>query len=55
MNGEDSKLDVFLRKGEIGQAAQLALSVMASAREKTECGQSLPSDVQNQVSCVLWE
>lgn len=45
-------MDGFLSKGEIIQAAQLATLVLKSARESknTECGQSLPSDVQNNVS-----
>lgn len=45
-------MDEFLGKGEIIQAAQLATLVLKSAKESknTECGQSLPRDVQNNVS-----
>jgi len=45
-------IDKFLGKGEIIQAAQLATLVLKSAKESqnTECGQSLPLDVQNDVS-----
>lgn len=45
-------MDEFLGKGEIVQAAQLATLVLKSAKESknTECGQRIPSDVQNNVS-----
>ena len=45
-------MDEFLGKGEIIQAAQLATLVLKSAKasKNTECRQSLPSDVQNNVS-----
>ena len=46
------RMDEFLGKGEIIQAAQLATLALKSAKESknTKCGQSLPSDVQNNVS-----
>ena len=45
-------MDEFLGKGEIIQAAQLGTLALKSAKESknTKCGQSLPSDVQNNVS-----
>lgn len=48
--GEDNKLDEFLRKGEISQAAQLSLAVLKAANEKTDCGQELSSDAKQLVS-----
>lgn len=43
--GEGNKMDGFLNKGELSQAVQLGLSVLKSANEKTECGQTLnPED-----------
>lgn len=52
MNNLIVDMDEFLGKGEIIQAAQLATLVLKSAKESknTECGQSLPRDVQNNVS-----
>ena len=49
---ENNKLDEFLRKGEISQAAQLSLSVLKASNEKTECGQELNLDVKLLVSGV---
>ena len=45
-------MDGFLGKGEIIQAAQLATLVLKSADEtkNADCGQSLPSDMQKNVS-----
>ena len=39
--GKNNNLDGFLKIGEISKASQLALSVLKSANEKTECGQPL--------------
>ena len=47
--GEGNELDQFLRKGEVSQAAQLALSVLKTANEKTDCGQALSELVKNLV------
>ena len=48
--GDDSKLVVFLRKGEIGKAAQVALSVLkAFNNEDSDCGQALGQDVKTLV------
>ena len=47
--GEGNQLDQFLRKGEVSQAAQLALSVLKTANEKTDCGQALSELVKNLV------
>ena len=46
------EMDEFLGKGEVIQAAQLGTLALKSAKESrnSECGQSLPSDVQNNVS-----
>lgn len=46
------EMDGFLGKGEIIQAAQLATLVLKSADEtkNADCGQSLPSDMQKNVS-----
>lgn len=52
---ENNKLDEFLRKGEISQAAQLSLSVLKASNEKTECGQELSLDVKQLVSDVYFE
>ena len=41
MVGEDNKLDGFLRKGEVSQAAQLAISTLKAANAKSECGKGL--------------
>lgn len=45
-------MDGFLGIGEIIHAAQLATLVLKSAEEtkNTDCGQSLPSDMQKNVS-----
>ena len=50
--GEESNLDGFLKKGEISQAAQLAITVFKSANEKTDCGQTIDEDTKT-VVCVL--
>ena len=53
MLGDDSKLDVFLRKGEINKAAQLAMSVLKAVNnEKSVCGQALSQGVTTMV-CAL--
>ncbi|XP_078351521.1 polycystin family receptor for egg jelly-like isoform X1 [Oculina patagonica] len=52
--GNDSKLDVFLRKGEINKAAQLAISVLKAVNyEKSDCGQALNQDVKTLISRKL--
>ena len=48
--GHDSELDKYLKKGEISQASQLALTVLKSAIEETECGQTLSEDTRTEVS-----
>ena len=50
--GPENEVDEFLLKGEISQAAQLSLSVLASAKVKTECGQNVPTDIQFHVRKV---
>ena len=47
--GDDSDLDKFLKKGEISQASQLAITVLKSASEVTECGQTLSKDTKTLV------
>ena len=47
--GDDSDLDKFLKKGEISQASQLAITVLKSASEETECGQTLSKDTKTLV------
>ncbi len=50
MLGDDSKLDVYLRKGEINKAAQLAISVLKAVNNgKSGCGQVLSQDVKSLV------
>ena len=44
--GEGNHLDGFLRKGEIKQAVQLALSVLKSTSDETDCGQALDPDAK---------
>ena len=39
--GEGNKLDGFLNKGEVSQAAQLAMSVLKAANAKSACGKGL--------------
>lgn len=55
--GEGNKLDGFLRKGEINQAAQLAQTVLKSANEETECGKTMSLAVKTLVRgtdyCIL--
>ena len=47
--GDGNKLDGLLHKGELAQAAQLSLSVLKSANEKSDCGQTLDPDVKKLV------
>ena len=49
VHGEGNKLDGFLNKGELSQAVQLSLSVLKSANEKNDCGQTLDPDVKKLV------
>ena len=44
--GKNNNLDGFLKIGEISKASQLAISVLKSANEKTECGQTLSRDTK---------
>lgn len=39
--GEGNKLEGFLNKGEVSQAAQLALVVLKVANAESDCGQRL--------------
>ena len=50
IHGVGNKLDGFLKKGELAQAAQLSLSVLKSANEKNDCGQALDPDAKRFVS-----
>lgn len=53
--GEGNKLDEFIKKGNIDQAATYARSVLMSvdsASEQTDCGQALNHDTQTLV-CTL--
>ena len=52
VHGDGNKLDGFLNKGELAQAAQLSLSVLKSANEKNDCGQTLDPDVKKLVSLL---
>ena len=47
---ENNELDTFLRKGEISQAAQVAMSVLKGLNEKSTCEQELSLDVKQLVS-----
>ena len=49
VHGDGNKLDEFLNKGELAQATQLSLSVLKSANEKNDCGQTLDPDVKKLV------
>ncbi|KAJ7330802.1 hypothetical protein OS493_021736 [Desmophyllum pertusum] len=51
--GERNELEGFLKKGEIGQACQLALSVLKEANKKTDCGQTLSQDTKTLLSTTL--
>ncbi|CAH3140628.1 unnamed protein product, partial [Pocillopora meandrina] len=50
--GDDSDLDKFLKKGEISQASQLAITVLQSANEETKCGQTLGQDTKTLVGLL---
>ncbi|KAJ7390748.1 hypothetical protein OS493_022306 [Desmophyllum pertusum] len=51
--GERNELDGFLKKGEISQASQLALSVLKEANKKTDCGQTLSQGTKTLLSTTL--
>ena len=51
--GEGNKMDEFLNKGEVSQAAQLAMSVLKTAYAKPECGEGLSIMVKIVVSVIL--
>ena len=51
--GERNELDGFLKKGDIGQACQLALSVLDEANKKTDCGQTLNQDTKTLVRTLI--
>ena len=53
--GERNELDGFLKKGEISQACQLALSVLNEADKKTDCGQTLNQDTKTLVRALIIE
>ena len=58
MIGEGNKLDSFLIKGEIDQAATFARSVLISlqfASEQTDCGQALSQDTKALVCALIFE
>lgn len=44
--GEGNKMDKFLNKGEVSQAAQLAMSVLKAANAKSDCGKELSTLVK---------
>ena len=50
--GEDCKLDEYLKKSNINQAAQLARTVLASANLKTDCGETLDENTKTNVRYV---
>lgn len=50
--GEGNKLDGFLNRGELAQGVQLSLSVLKSANEKNDCGQTLDPDVKKMVRLI---
>lgn len=56
--GEGNKLDGFLKKGEIDQAATFARSVLMSlesASEQTDCGQALNQDTTALVCALIFK
>ena len=50
---KDCKLDELLRKGEISQASQLALTVLKTANETSDCGKGLSIEVKTSVSKIM--
>ena len=50
---KDCKLDEYLRKGEISQASQLALTVLKTANETPDCGKGLSIEVKTSVSKIM--
>ena len=50
---KDCKLDELLRKGEISQASQLALTVLKTANETPDCGEGLSIEVKTSVSKIM--
>ena len=50
---KDCKLDELLRKGEISQASQLALTVLKTANETPDCGKGLSIEVKTSVSKII--
>ena len=50
---KDCKLDELLRKGEISQASQLALTVLKTANETPDCGKGLSIEVKTSVSKIM--
>ena len=50
---KDYKLDELLRKGEISQASQLALTVLKTANETPDCGKGLSIEVKTSVSKIM--
>lgn len=53
VTGQGNKLDEFLNKGNIGQAATLAQSVLQSSNEKTDCGRTLGKDTKTLVRAII--
>ena len=50
---KECKLDELLRKGEISQASQLALTVLKTANETPDCGKGLSIEVKTSVSKIM--
>ena len=50
MLGKGNRLDELLRRGNINEAAQLAMTVLKTANEKTDCGEALSQLVKTLVS-----
>ncbi|XP_068753326.1 polycystin-1-like protein 2 [Montipora capricornis] len=53
--GEGNKMDGFLNKGEVSQAAQLAMSVLKAANAKSSCGNELSTLVKMVISVTITE
>ena len=55
--GDNNKLDKFLWRGEIIQAAQLSLSILKALNQQSDCGLQSSWDIQHLVKrlqpCIL--
>lgn len=53
--GKGNRLDEYLKRGNISQAATLARSVLKSSNEKTDCGRTLDNDTKTLVRAMISE